>query len=74
MIFHIAHGYTRYRKFTDAIGANPQAARVSGINIGAHLIKVYAIAVLLSGFADVVMAARAASAQPTMGRARYLAP
>ncbi len=32
--FHIALGYTRYGKFTYAIGANIQAARVSGINIG----------------------------------------
>ena len=35
LIFHIALRYTRYGKFTYAIGANPQAARVSGINIGA---------------------------------------
>jgi ABC-type xylose transport system permease subunit len=31
LIFHIALGYTRYGKFTYAIGANVQAARVSGI-------------------------------------------
>ena len=30
-IFHVALRYTRYGKFTYAIGANPQAARVSGI-------------------------------------------
>jgi ribose/xylose/arabinose/galactoside ABC-type transport system permease subunit len=66
-IFHVALGYTRYGKFTYAIGANPQAARVSGINIGNHLIKVYVIAGFLSGLAGVVTAARAASAQPTMG-------
>jgi inositol transport system permease protein len=40
LIFHIALRYTRYGKFTYAIGANMQAARVSGINIEAHLIKV----------------------------------
>jgi ribose/xylose/arabinose/galactoside ABC-type transport system permease subunit len=72
VIFHIALGYTRYGKFTYAIGANPQAARVSGINIGNHLIKVYAIAGLLSGLAGVVTAARASSAQPTMGMAYEL--
>lgn len=72
LIFHIALGYTRYGKFTYAIGANPQAARVSGINIGSHLIKVYAIAGVLSGLAGVVTAARAASAQPTMGTAYEL--
>ena len=72
IIFHIALGYTRYGKFTYAIGANPQAARVSGINIGNHLIKVYAIAGLLSGLAGVVTAARAQSGQPNMGIAYEL--
>ena len=64
---HIALRYTRYGKFTYAIGANLQAARVSGIDIGAHLIKVYVVCGLLSGLAGVVTAARAASAQAAMG-------
>lgn len=67
VIFHIMLTYTRYGKFTYAIGANPQAARVSGINIGAHLVKVYMVAGLLSGLAGVLTAARAASGQPGMG-------
>jgi inositol transport system permease protein len=67
LIFHIALRYTRYGKFTYAIGANMQAARVSGINIEAHLIKVYAIAGLLAGLAGVVTAARAQTAQAGMG-------
>ncbi|OJT98709.1 MAG: ABC transporter [Rhizobium sp. 63-7] len=67
LIFHIALRYTRYGKFTYAIGANVQAARVSGINIEAHLIKVYAIAGLLAGLAGVVTAARAQTAQAGMG-------
>ena len=71
-IFYVALKYTRYGKFTYAIGANPQAARVSGINIGAHLVKVYAIAGCLAGLAGVVTAARAASGQPNMGVAYEL--
>jgi inositol transport system permease protein len=66
-IFHIALRYTRYGKFTYAIGANVQAARVSGINVARHLIKVYAIAGLLSGLAGVVTSARAISGQAGMG-------
>ena len=66
-IFHIALRYTRYGKFTYAIGANVQAARVSGINVGRHLIKVYAIAGLLSGLAGVVLSARAIPGQASMG-------
>ena len=71
-IFHVMLSYTRYGKFTYAIGANPQAARVSGIDIGKHLIKVYAFAGLLSGLAGVMTAARAASGQPGMGVAYEL--
>ncbi len=67
LIFHIALRYTRYGKFTYAIGANVQAARVSGINVEKHLIKVYAIAGMLAGLAGVVTAARAQTAQAGMG-------
>lgn len=67
LIFHIVLRYTRYGKFTYAIGANPQAARVSGINIQRHLIKVYAIAGLLAGLAGIITAARAETAQAGMG-------
>ena len=67
IICHVALSYTRYGKFTYAIGANALAARVSGINIGKHLIKVYAVAGLLSGLAGVMLAARAQSGQPNMG-------
>ena len=66
-VFHVALRYTRYGKFTYAIGANVQAARVSGISVGRHLMVVYTIAGLLSGLAGVVTAARAASGQAGMG-------
>jgi inositol transport system permease protein len=71
-IFHVALRYTRYGKFTYAIGANVQAARVSGIDVGRHLIKVYAIAGLLSGLAGVVLSARAITGQASMGVAYEL--
>ncbi|OZG72009.1 ABC transporter [Hahella sp. CCB-MM4] len=66
-IFHIVMRYTRFGKFTYAIGANPQAARVSGINIDTHLIKVYMIAGLLTGLAAMVAIARIKTAQAGMG-------
>ena len=67
LVFHLALRYTRYGKFTYAIGANPQAARVSGINVARHLIVVYTIAGTLSGLAGVVTSARAVSGQAGMG-------
>ncbi|MGO4123025.1 ABC transporter permease [Inquilinus sp. YAF38] len=67
LIFHVALRYTRYGKFTYAIGANPQAARVSGIDVGRHLMLVYTIAGLLAGLGGIVMAARNGSGQANMG-------
>ncbi len=66
-ILHVVLRYTRYGKFTYAIGANPQAARVSGINVERHIVKVYAVAGLLSGLAGIVVAARGLTAQAGMG-------
>ena len=67
LIFHVALKYTRYGKFTYAIGANPQAARVSGINVERQLVKIYAVAGLLSALAGIVVAARGLTAQAGMG-------
>lgn len=66
-VFHIVMRYTRFGKFTYAIGANVQAARVSGINIERHLVKVYVIAGTLAGLAGIVLIARAKTAQAGMG-------
>ncbi|NWC94354.1 MULTISPECIES: ABC transporter permease [unclassified Pseudomonas] len=67
LIFHIALRYTKYGKYTYAIGGNMQAARTSGINVKRHLIIVYSIAGLLAGLAGVVASARAATGQAGMG-------
>ncbi|MGA8138082.1 MAG: ABC transporter permease, partial [Pseudomonas gingeri] len=67
LIFHIALRYTKYGKYTYAIGGNMQAARTSGINVKRHLVIVYSIAGLLSGLAGVVASARAATGQAGMG-------
>ncbi|MCX8507198.1 MAG: ABC transporter permease [Alphaproteobacteria bacterium] len=72
IIFQIAMKYTRYGKFTYAIGANQQAARVSGINVERHLIKVYVIAATLAALAGMVVAARGLTAQSGMGLAYEL--
>ena len=66
-IFHVALRYTRYGKFTYAIGANPLAARVSGINVERHIVLVYTLAAGLSGLAGIVQTARAISGQAGVG-------
>lgn len=67
VIFHVALRYTKYGKYTYAIGGNMQAARISGINVKRHLVIVYSIAGLLAGLAGVVASARAATGQAGMG-------
>jgi len=67
LIFHVLLRRTRFGKYTYAIGANAQAARVSGIHVSRHLIYVYTIAGLLSGLGGVVTSARAATGQAGMG-------
>ena len=66
-VMHIVLRYTRYGKFTYAIGANRQAARVSGIDVERHTVKVYAVAGLLSALAGIVVASRGLTAQAGMG-------
>lgn len=51
-------GATRFGRHTFAIGSSPLAAREMGINVDAHLIRVYALAGLLSGVAGLLSLAR----------------
>src|SRR4029453_19124983 len=67
IIFYVLLGHTRYGKYTYAIGANAQAARISGIHVSRHLMFVYTLAGLLSGLGGVVTSARAASGQAGIG-------
>jgi ribose transport system permease protein len=50
-----------------AIGGNPQAARVSGINVDRVLITVYTLCGLMAGFAGLIMAGRTNSGFPNAG-------
>ncbi|HEY1508164.1 MAG TPA: ABC transporter permease [Solirubrobacteraceae bacterium] len=50
LILHL----TRFGRYTYAVGSNAEAARRAGINVNLHLIKVYALAGLLSGLGGVL--------------------
>ncbi|MCP4791256.1 MAG: ABC transporter permease [Gammaproteobacteria bacterium] len=67
IIFHLLLRYTRYGRYTYAIGSNEQAARVSGINIKAHKVLVYTLAGGLYGLAAVVETSRTLTAQSGAG-------
>ena len=50
--------FTRFGRYTAAIGSNEDGARRSGINVDLHLIKVYALTGFLCGLAGIVDLAR----------------
>jgi ribose transport system permease protein len=46
--------YTRFGRYTYAIGSNAEAARRAGIRVDRHLIKIYALTGLLSGLGGIL--------------------
>ncbi len=54
-------------RYVYAIGGNEEAARLSGVNVGAYKTLAYAISGLLSAVSAVILTARLNSAQPTAG-------
>lgn len=54
-------------RYTQAIGSNEEAARLSGINTTKWKILVYMVSGLFSAFAGLIMSSRLGSAQPQLG-------
>jgi len=54
-------------RYTQAIGSNEEAARLSGINTARWKILVYVVSGLFSAFAGLIMSSRLGSAQPQLG-------
>jgi ribose transport system permease protein len=50
--------FTRFGRYTYAVGSNAEAARRAGINVPRHLIKVYGMAGFLAGMAGFLSLAR----------------
>ena len=59
---------TRFGRRTYAIGSNREAARVSGIPIDRHLIKIYTLTGVFAGIAGLLNVARFAIGSPTAGQ------
>ncbi len=64
--------YTRTGRHIYAIGGNPQAARVSGINVDRTLVLVYGLCGLLAGFSGLMLAGRTNSGFPNAGLGQEL--
>jgi ribose transport system permease protein len=54
LVFGLLLAYTRFGRYTYAIGSNPEAARRVGINVDWHLIKVYGLSGLMAGLAGIM--------------------
>ncbi len=54
LLFGLILAFTRFGRYTYAIGSNPEAALRAGINVDRHLIKVYALSGLLAGLAGIL--------------------
>ncbi|MEM1235778.1 MAG: ABC transporter permease [Pseudomonadota bacterium] len=67
IVFHFILRYTLYGKHTYAIGSNEDAARMSGINVNRHKVRVYMIASMLAAFAAIVLSSKNLTAQSGMG-------
>lgn len=59
--------WTRFGRAVYAVGGNVEAARLSGINVGAVLVTVYAISGLLAALAGVIQVGRLGAAAPVAG-------
>lgn len=64
--------FTLFGRDVYAVGGNPKAARLSGINVSWTIIAVYAIAGSAAAFGSIIAASRTGSAGPTAGDAIML--
>jgi D-xylose transport system permease protein len=63
---------TTFGRYLYAIGGNPDAARLSGINNERNIVLVYALLGALTGIAALIFTARVGSASPDAGTLKEL--
>jgi inositol transport system permease protein len=73
VIAHIVLRYTRYGRRVYAVGGNPEAARLSGLNVNAIICSVYVIMGFFAGLGAFVLSARLNSAEAVAGTGYELA-
>src|SRR6201984_3136517 len=67
LIAHVVLRYTRYGRQVYAVGGNPEAARLSGLNVTRLIMSVYIIMGFFAGLGSFVLAARLNSAEAVAG-------
>lgn len=58
---------TAFGRHVLAVGGNPEAARLCGIKVTSVIVKVYALAGVLTALAGIILSSRLASGSPTVG-------
>ena len=67
LVAHIVLRYTRYGRRVYAVGGNPEAARLAGLNVNRIICSVYVIMGFFAGLGSFVLAARLNSAEAVAG-------
>jgi Ribose/xylose/arabinose/galactoside ABC-type transport systems, permease components len=67
VLFHIILNYTPMGRHIYAVGGNPEAARLSGINIQNVLLFVYTVSGFMAGLAGLLLVGRVNAAYPLAG-------
>jgi len=68
VIAHLVLRYTQYGRWIYALGGNPEAARLSGLNTTALTVSVYTISGLCAGLAAFLLTSRLNSAEQVAGQ------
>jgi inositol transport system permease protein len=63
----VTERYTRYGRYVYAVGGNPEAARLNGLDVQAIITSVYVIVGALSGLAGFLLSARLGAAEAVGG-------
>ncbi len=67
VLAHVVLRYTRYGRRVYAVGGNPEAARLSGVNVAMTVASVYVIIGFFAGLGGFVLSARLNSAEAVAG-------
>jgi ribose transport system permease protein len=72
IIAHIVMSRTKLGRYIYAVGGNSEAARLSGVRVGAMFMTVYIVSGMAAGLGGVIMASQLKSSAPTYGQAYEL--
>lgn len=67
LVCHVVLRYTRYGRTIYAVGGNPEAARLCGLNVRGTILSVYIVVGALAGLAGFILSARLNAAEAVAG-------